>query len=80
MLCRLVDDYLFVSTDISKARKFLAMMTAGMSRHRVHDLNASIDYASGHPEYGCFISAEKTLINFDVKDYVVNQIYPGQRG
>ncbi|CCM03069.1 uncharacterized protein FIBRA_05189 [Fibroporia radiculosa] len=46
LLLRMIDDYLFVTTDISKARKFLAMM------------------AKGHPDYGCFISRDKTLTNF----------------
>lgn len=37
MLCRLVDDYLFVSADKGKAKRFLDMMVAGMWRHLVYD-------------------------------------------
>jgi hypothetical protein len=33
MLCRLVDDYLFVSADMGKAKLFLDMMVAGMLCH-----------------------------------------------
>lgn len=33
----------------------------------------------GHPEYGCFISQEKTLTNFDHGDQVHNVVDPGQR-
>ncbi|KAG8870325.1 hypothetical protein FRB97_009861 [Tulasnella sp. 331] len=47
LLLRYVDDYLFVTTKLSMARKFLKMMT------------------EGHPEYGCFITPDKTLTNFD---------------
>jgi hypothetical protein len=44
---RLIDDYLFITTSIEKAKGFLDMMN------------------QGHPEYGCFISKDKTLTNFD---------------
>ncbi|PAV16223.1 telomerase reverse transcriptase [Pyrrhoderma noxium] len=46
-LLRLIDDYLFITTDIEEARQFLQIMERG------------------HPEYGCFISRDKTLTNFD---------------
>jgi hypothetical protein len=40
----------------------------------------TIHYLSlGHPEYGCFISQEKTLTNFDHGDQVHNVVDPGQR-
>lgn len=28
------------------------------------------DFCSGHPEYGCFISKDKSLINFDHPELV----------
>jgi hypothetical protein len=33
---------------------------------------------SGHPEYGCFISQEKTLTNFDHDDQLLNVVDPSQ--
>lgn len=47
LLLRLVDDFLFISTERAVAERFLNQMHAG------------------HPEYGCFISTDKTLVNFD---------------
>lgn len=41
--------------------------------HTIHYLSL------GHPEYGCFISQEKTLTNFDHGDQVHNVVDPGQR-
>ncbi|KAI0303744.1 hypothetical protein B0F90DRAFT_1626179, partial [Multifurca ochricompacta] len=32
----------------------------------------------GHPEYGCFISLEKTLTNFECGQHVVRVTEPGQ--
>src|SRR6266481_5149066 len=83
MLCRLVDDYLFVTTEESKARKFLDMMNAGQphsSNGIMWALNRLPVRAIGHPEYGCFISAEKTLTNFDTDEHVINRTLPGQKG
>lgn len=48
LLMRLVDDFLFITTDRAAAERFLRKMHAG------------------HPEYGCFVSMNKTLINFDL--------------
>lgn len=47
LLMRLVDDFLFISTDKRAAERFLKTMHAG------------------HSEYGCFVSIDKTLVNFD---------------
>ncbi|KAL5504247.1 EST2 [Sanghuangporus vaninii] len=47
VLLRLIDDFLFITTDVGDARHFLEVMN------------------QGHPEYGCFISREKTLMNFE---------------
>lgn len=47
LLMRLVDDFLFITTDKTHAERFLRKMHAG------------------HPEYGCLVAADKTLINFD---------------
>jgi len=60
LLLRLIDDYLFITTDLGKAKRFLGMMV------------------EGHPEYGCFISKEKTLTNFDY-DPNMNITDPHQR-
>ncbi|CAE6476735.1 unnamed protein product [Rhizoctonia solani] len=48
LLLRFVDDYLFITTDITAARKFLNIMHEG----------------TRHPEYGCIVAEEKTLTNF----------------
>lgn len=48
LLMRLVDDFLFITTDKHKAERFLRKMHAG------------------HAEYGCLVSPDKTLVNFDV--------------
>ncbi|KAF7424166.1 hypothetical protein PC9H_009469 [Pleurotus ostreatus] len=61
IMLRMVDDYLFVTTSLTKARKFLTMML------------------EGHPEYGCFISKEKTLINFDHGQMVMNVVAPSDQ-
>ncbi|KAL0953283.1 hypothetical protein HGRIS_004533 [Hohenbuehelia grisea] len=61
LLLRMVDDYLFVTTNLSAAKEFLGMMV------------------QGHPEYGCFISKEKTLTNFDYDEQVMNVTEAKQR-
>jgi hypothetical protein len=33
----------------------------------------------GHPEYGCFISPDKTLTNFDHDDQLLNVVDPSQQ-
>jgi telomerase reverse transcriptase len=33
----------------------------------------------GHPEYGCFISQEKTLTNFDAGDGSLDLVDPSQK-
>ncbi|KAG0659712.1 hypothetical protein C6P46_005071 [Rhodotorula mucilaginosa] len=48
LLMRYVDDFLFVTTDVGLASRFLRVMHAGI------------------PEYGCAISPEKRLTNFDI--------------
>ncbi|KAJ3515494.1 hypothetical protein NLJ89_g1720 [Agrocybe chaxingu] len=57
ILLRLIDDYLYVTTSLEKARGFLDVMN------------------KGHPEYGCFISQDKTLTNFSYGD-LLNVIDP----
>lgn len=51
MMCRLVDDYLFVTTEESKARKFLDMMNAGQS----HLLNRIMCALNGRASCLCVI-------------------------
>jgi len=77
-LLRLIDDYLFVTTNRKLAVDFLEMMKKGTFsstpvRPQSHYL------LSGHPEYGCFISQEKTLTNFDHSDQVYDVLDPSQR-
>lgn len=59
VLVRLIDDYLFITTDESDAKNFLEVMKRG------------------HPEYGCFISQEKTLINFGYGDANISELNVG---
>lgn len=59
VLLRLIDDYLFITTDESDAKNFLEVMKRG------------------HPEYGCFISQEKTLINFGNGDANISELNVG---
>lgn len=47
LLLRWIDDYLYVTTSLEKAKQFLDVM------------------CEGHPEYGCIISKQKTLTNFE---------------
>lgn len=47
LLMRYTDDFLFVTTNISDARRFFNVM------------------CKGHSDYGCFVSAEKSLLNFN---------------
>ncbi|TFY78052.1 hypothetical protein EWM64_g5961 [Hericium alpestre] len=61
LLLRLIDDYLFITTDLSKAKKFLTVMK------------------KGHSEYGCFISPDKTLTNFDYDESIMNATGPNQQ-
>lgn len=61
LLLRLVDDFLFITTERDDAERFLRKMHAG------------------HPEYGCFVSTDKTLVNFDVAlagDQAVKRVPP----
>jgi len=62
---RYVDDYLFVTTELEQAKSFLAMMNKG-SRYKSIFSN-SYKLSIGHPEYGCFISQEKTVTNFELE-------------
>ncbi|KAK2460975.1 hypothetical protein APHAL10511_007445 [Amanita phalloides] len=60
VLFRLIDDYLYITTSLPKAKSFLDMMK------------------KGHPKYGCFISHEKTLTNFDYDHQIQNVTDPNQ--
>ncbi|KIJ13438.1 hypothetical protein PAXINDRAFT_81072, partial [Paxillus involutus ATCC 200175] len=35
--------------------------------------------SKGHPEYGCMISKEKTMTNFDYDSQIMNVTQPGQK-
>ena len=76
-LLRLVDDYLLITTDQTKAKHFHDVMYKG--EPGVPVLCASSKLVSGHPEYGCFIGRDKTLANFPYPE-IMNVIDPSQRG
>ncbi|OJA16662.1 hypothetical protein AZE42_09265, partial [Rhizopogon vesiculosus] len=62
LLARWIDDYLYVTTSLEKAKRFLDVM------------------CEGHPEYGCIISQEKTMTNFEHDSIqAVNVTDPGQK-
>lgn len=44
---RIIDDFIFITPDRSRASKFLTRMSRGFD------------------EYGCYVSLEKSLCNFD---------------
>jgi telomerase reverse transcriptase len=77
---RLIDDYLYITTNKSNAAKFLATMNEGL--HLACFL-ANMGNANttdlGHPEYGCFVSKDKTLTNFDFDADVMNVTLPGEK-
>ena len=50
LLLRLIDDFLFITSERSLAERFLKTMSIGQ------------------PEYGCVISPDKTVVNFDAID------------
>ncbi len=74
----MVDDYLLITTDLSKAKSFLDMMNKGMRRH-LCCLFLGFIVCSGHPEYGCFISKEKTMTNFDYDHQIMSVVDPQTR-
>lgn len=63
-MLRWVDDYLLITKDKAKALHFLRTMTAGSSLILCFVTSLLAKDFTGHPEYGCFISTEKTLTNF----------------
>ncbi|CAK5268459.1 unnamed protein product [Mycena citricolor] len=62
-LLRQTDDYLFITADFGKARRFLDVMNRGDSPQSL--VLSIVKRNEGHAEYGCFISQDKTLTNFD---------------
>ncbi|KAJ8494766.1 hypothetical protein ONZ51_g2140 [Trametes cubensis] len=60
VLMRLIDDWLLITTNHTKAVDFYDMLSAG------------------HPEYGCFISKDKSLVNFEHPE-LVNIVDPRSR-
>ena len=81
MLLRLVDDYLLITTNYLKAKAFLEMMIRGRS----FLVSLTGDWIltppdTGNPEYGCFISHEKTRTNFDFGSDPSMVTKPDQKG
>ncbi|KAE9405113.1 hypothetical protein BT96DRAFT_357770 [Gymnopus androsaceus JB14] len=74
---RHTDDYLLITADLAKAKQFLKIMNKGRSRKSVRR-NLPNFSALGHPEYGCFVSRDKTVANFDFDEQVLNVIPPKQ--
>jgi telomerase reverse transcriptase len=66
---------MFITTSLSQAKAFLSMMNNGMNSV---SSSAFSDICLGHEDYGCFISKDKTLTNFDY-DEQLNSI-PHERG
>ena len=60
-----MDDYLLVTTNYLKAKSFLEMMIRGRSFPASLASGMILTPRIGNPEYGCFISHEKTRTNFD---------------
>lgn len=75
VLLRQTDDYMFITTSLSQARGFLSMMNKGMCSVTP---GKPVQTDLGHDEYGCFISTDKTVTNFDF-DEQLNSI-PHERG
>ena len=73
---RLIDDWLFITTDLPKAIQFYDMVSKG-DRDPVCVLLV-LNMWTGHPEYGCFISKDKSLTNFDHPE-LVNIVDPRSR-
>ncbi len=70
VLMRLIDDWLLITADRSKATRFYDIVSNG-KLSRVAHLQVSLYHLpSGHPEYGCFISKDKSLLNFDHPELV----------
>lgn len=68
-MLRYVDDFLFISTEQERAGRFLRVMDDGALSHSFSFFpSPSLTPAPipGIPEYGCNISAEKRLTNFDI--------------
>jgi len=81
VLLRLVDDYLLVTTNYSKARAFLEMMMKGSSFPAWPIVDVTfMPHLTGNPEYGCFISHEKTRTNFDFGSDPSTVTEPDQKG
>jgi len=62
-----------VTTNLVKARSFLDMMNKGFLLFRKHHVMLPT-YSIGHPEYGCFISKDKTMTNFDYDHQIMNVV------
>lgn len=67
---RLIDDWLLITANRSKATRFYDIVSRGSLLHITHMDSFSHDLCSGHPEYGCFISKDKSLLNFDHPELV----------
>lgn len=75
VLLRQTDDYMFITTSLSQAKGFLSMMNKGMCSMT---LGKPVKIGLGHDEYGCFISTDKTLTNFDFDEQLHS--IPHERG
>jgi len=73
----MIDDYLYVTTNLHNAKDFLDMMKKGM--YLLFCVFGDLTQILGHPEYGCFISQDKTLTNFDAGDGSLDLVDPSQK-
>jgi telomerase reverse transcriptase len=67
-LLRYVDDFLFITTKKDLAVEFLRVMAQGQDSilpSSSTTIDETDEVSTGNPEYGCFISPDKTLTNFN---------------
>lgn len=67
---------MFITTSLPKAKEFLDMMIRGLDLLDPELCRFVHQILTGHPEYGCFISKEKTLTNFDYDAQIMNVTGP----
>lgn len=80
LLLRWIDDYLYVTTSLENALSFLDMMNEGANIALIGIRRNANRFEPGHPDYGCFVSKEKTLTNFRCAKNQPNMLAPNASG